>query len=218
MSTPPADRTLELLERWHRGERPALEALLEKHLPELSRFVERSLRSELRALRRHHDAADLVNDAAAKVLGYLPRFVPKDGEQFQRLLRTFVRNEIRNRLRSPAARPQGPLEGRVHDSRIDLSAPSSSSVHPDRAAGKAERLALTRAMADLALQFLDDEERRIIELRTWGERDWPEIAREIGSSPDATRMRHKRAMARLSNHIRTIRDGRVDSLLESSGM
>jgi hypothetical protein len=55
-------------------------------------------------------------------------------------------------------------------------------------------------------------------LRTWGERDWPEIAREIGLSPDATRMRHKRAMARLSNHIRTIRDGRVDSLLESSGM
>lgn len=217
MSSPPADETLALLVRWHQGDRPALEALLSKHLPELQRFVERSLRAELQALRRHHEAADLVQDAAAKVLGYLPRFVPKDGEQFQRLLRTFVRNEIRNRLRSPSVRRQSMRNGRSDESLLDLSAPSSSSVHPDRAAQKAERLALTRAMAEMALQFLDEEERLVLELRTQGELDWPRIAEEIGSTPDATRMRHKRALARLANHVRTIREGRIDALLESSG-
>jgi RNA polymerase sigma factor (sigma-70 family) len=213
----PADDTIDLLQRWHGGERLALDRLLERHLPALLEFVERNLKPELHALRRVHDAGDLVHNTAARVLSYLPRFVPEDGSQFQRLLRTFVRNEIRNLLRSPSTTRRAERDTSQGDSLVYLSASSHSSAYPDRAAEKAERAARARAVADMALQFLDDQDRRIVEMRMYEEQDWSVIARELDITLDAARMRHKRALARLLNYIRTIKDGRIEDLLESVG-
>jgi len=94
-------QTVELLQRWHGGDRQALEELLARHLEPLHRHVRAKLDRELSHLRRDQDSMDLVQAAAVRVLEYAPAFIPRDGQQFQRLLCKIVLNDILNQLRSP---------------------------------------------------------------------------------------------------------------------
>lgn len=215
--TDPLDETVELLQRWHAGQRAALDALLDRHLPQLMEFARRSLHAELRGLRREEESMDLVQSAAARVLTYVPPFVPRDGAQFQRLLRTFVRNEIRNMLRSPrVARRTGSWED-YGDSVLDLGASSRPTLNPERAVVKAERTEMTRALVSMALEFLEEDDRRIVQMRQYEELSWERIAQEVGMRADATRMRFQRALVKLANSIRQLREGRIDELLQSTG-
>ena len=50
------DDTLQLLHRWHAGDRTALEALLARHLEPMHQFVRGKLDSELRQLRAEADS------------------------------------------------------------------------------------------------------------------------------------------------------------------
>src|SRR5688572_32959816 len=45
--TQPRDETVELLQRWHAGEREALDVLLDRNLPRLHRFARAKLHGEL---------------------------------------------------------------------------------------------------------------------------------------------------------------------------
>lgn len=212
----PRDETVWLLQRWHSGDRAALDALLRKHLPKLEEFVSSNLKSELQALRREGEARDLVQITAARVLEYVPAFVPEDGAQFQRLLRTFVRNEIKNLLRAPRTARRMPDRERDEDPVLDLRS-SRTSMIPDRAAQRNERHSRARALVRMALEFLDDEVRRIVEMRQFGELGWDQIAAELDLQPDTVRMRYSRALPRLANHVRRLREGRIEDLLGSSG-
>lgn len=201
------DETVALLRRWHAGEAGALAVLLGKHLPRLHEFTHRVLDRDFPGLRREQDSLDLVQTAAARVLSYLPRFVPRDGKQFQGLLRTFVRNDLRNQLQSP--RRQMRSEG--SDSILDLRQSSGSSEMPDRAAEDAEE----RAWVRLALEFLPDADRLLLHRYLIENSSWEEIARELQmESPDAARMQYKRrAQPRLVITLRRLKAGRVDRLL-----
>lgn len=55
---------------------------LREDLPRLHEFTRRLLDRDFPGLRRERDSLDLVQTAAARALSYLPRFVPRDGEQF----------------------------------------------------------------------------------------------------------------------------------------
>lgn len=212
------DPTVELLCRWHGGERGALDALLGRHLDALHDHVRSKLGPELRQLRREQDSMDLVQAAVARVLQYTPAFVPENGRQFQQLLRKIVVNDIVGRLRSPRNARREPSRDRFGDSVLDFRAAAQTSLLPDRAAEKAEQQAEARAWARMALEFLPDEgDRRLVLLAAVEEWSWPEIGSELGLSPDAARMRFQRLMPKLANHIRVLREGRVDELLASEG-
>lgn len=207
------DETVELLQRWHAGDRGALSQLLAQHLPDLHRHVHSKLDRELRSLRREADSMDLVQAAALRVMDYLPPFAPRDGAQFQALLRRIVLNETRNELRSPNVLQREPSRDQYADSVLDLKPSPSSSIQPDRAAEKVENRAEARAWARLALEFLASEsDRRLVLLAAVEEQGWNQIGLELGLSPDAARMRFQRLLPRMANHVRKLREGRVEEL------
>ena len=208
------DDTVELLRRWHAGDRLALERLFAKHLEPLHKYVCQKLRRELGHLRRDQDSMDYVQAAAARVLEYTPAFIPANGRQFQQLLRKIVVNDIINRLKAPRNQKRDPSRERFGDSVLDFRPNAHSSLMPDGAALKAEREAEARAWARMALEFLEGEDdRRLVLLASAGELGWKEIGAEVGMEPDTARMRYKRLLPRLANHIRLLREGRVDELL-----
>jgi RNA polymerase sigma factor (sigma-70 family) len=172
--------TVELLRRWHAGDRGALEMLLARHLESLHQFV----RAELgRELRRDCDSMDIVQTAAARVLGYVPTFIPENGRQFHRLLRRIVVNDILNRLRSPRVGRREPSRESFRDSVLDLRSPSQGSHGPVRALLTSERLAELRAWARVALEFLPDPlERRLMLLAAVEEWSWKEIGDDLASA------------------------------------
>lgn len=212
------EQTVALLQRWHGGDRPALEALLARHLDPLHRHVRAKLDRELGHLRRDQDSMDLVQAAAIRVLEYTPAFIPRDGAQFQKLLQKIVLNDVLNQLRSPRLKRRETDRSRYGDSVLDLRMNSHSSVLPDQAAEKAERAELTRAWARMALEFLPDErDRRLVLLAAVEERGWEDIGEELDLSPDAARMRYHRLLPKLANHVRVLKEGRVEALLAESG-
>lgn len=204
-----SDETVVLLQRWHGGEREALGTLLDRHLPRLHSFASAKLRGDFARLRSQQDSLDLVQGSAAKVLAYVPRFVPRDGEQFFGLLCTFVLNDLRNRLRSPGLRAEAPARPDFGDSVLDLCPGERSAELPPRAAEAAEE----RAWVRLALEFLAEPERRLVLARVLDETPWEALAAELGTTPDAARMRFHRLMPEVANLVRRLREGRVDELL-----
>ena len=201
--------TVELLQRWHGGEREALHTLLKRFLPRLQRFASSKLRGEFPQLAREQDSLDLVQTSAAKALEYVPRFVPRDDEQFFGLLCTFVLNHLRNRLRAPGRQGAAERKPDFGDSVLDLRPCDRTSERPSLAAQEAEE----RAWARFALEFLPDPERRLVCLRVVDQASWEEIAAELQMTPDAARMRFNRLIPELANLIRRLREGQVDDLL-----
>lgn len=210
--------TIELLRRWHAGDRGALGLLLARHVESLHKFVRARLRRELRQLRRDGDSMDIVQTAAARVLGYVPTFVPENGRQFHRLLRRIVVNDILNRLRSPNVGRREPSREGFGDSVFDRRSPRQASNGPMRVVMASERLEELRAWARVALEFLPDPlERRLMLLAAVEEWSWKEIGDDLHLAPDAARMRFNRLLPKLANHIRSIGEGRLDELLGSDG-
>jgi DNA-directed RNA polymerase specialized sigma24 family protein len=204
------DDTVDLVRRWHDGEPAALERLLGLHLPRLERYVRSKLEHELPRLRREGDSDDLIHSTVVSILQYGLRFVPRDGDQFQALLRRLVLNRIRNQLRAPRCRLRDASRERHPDSILDLRVASRSSEVPDRAAEKAEE----RFFARWSLEFLSDpEDRWLVALGAEGDSSWDDIGRELGVSADAARMRYRRLLPRLGNIIRLLKAGKLDSLL-----
>jgi len=200
--------TVELLQRWHGGEKEALHVLLKRFLPRLHQFASAKLHTEFSQLQREQDSLDLVQTSAAKALEYVPPFVPRDDEQFFGLLCTFVLNHLRNRLRSPG-RLAAERKGEFGDSVLDLRPSERSSENPSQVVQEAEE----RAWARFALEFLPDLDRRLVLLRVVEQASWEEVAAELEITPDAARMRYNRLMPELANMIRRLREGHVDDLL-----
>jgi len=209
------DDTVVLLQRWHAGDEAALHELLEEQLSELHRFVSLLLDNSFAPLRSEQESLDVVQTAMAKVLAYLPRFVPRDARQFQGLLRTFVRNDLKNQIRSPRWRSARRGPAMSSDSVLDLR-PAPSTDLPERAVERAEEHAWVR----LALEFLaHEDDRLLLHLHVVEQAPWEEIARELQlESPDAARMRYRRTVQpRLANILRLLKSGQVDELLAQSG-
>jgi RNA polymerase sigma factor (sigma-70 family) len=210
--------TVDLLRRWHAGDRGALEMLLARHLENLHQFVRSKLWREMRQLRRDGDSMDIVQSAAARVLGYIPTFIPENGRQFHRLLRRIVVNDILNRLRSPIVGCREPSRERFGDSVLDLRSASQTSNSPVSAILTSERHEEVRAWARVALEFLPDPlERRLMLLASVEEWSWREIGDDLDLAPDAARMRFQRLLPKLANRMRLLCEGRLDELLGSDG-
>lgn len=193
--------TVELLGRWHAGEEEALHRLIERYLPSVREHVHRLLGDELRA---KHETVDFVQDALVEFLRYSPRFQVANARQFHRLIIRIIENVLRDRhdwyrRKRRAIEREQPLP----ESSILQIGGARSRTRPSAAAERNERQALVR----LALELLRDTDREIIILREYDGLSYQEIAEKLGAQEPAVRMRMSRALSRLGEKMRELRDG-----------
>jgi RNA polymerase sigma-70 factor (ECF subfamily) len=200
--------TTELLRRWHRGDREALETLLVRDLPWIQNRVHQRLGPLLRA---RAETQDLVQEVCIEFLEYGPRFLPANRDQFCGLLSRIAENVIRGQIdwftaQRRSLRRECPLpdDSVVHlDRRLDV---------PNAPSAEAECREWD-GLVRLGVELLRAEDRELVLLREWSALSFAEIGKRLGASEDAVRMRFHRAVARLASNIQHLRSGKIDGLL-----
>lgn len=204
--------TLQLLRRWHDGDRTALDTLVRENFAWVHGYVRRRLND---AMRQKVDSVDLVQNAMLQVLERGPRFQIADRDHFRALLARIVTNDIQDqhrwayRQRRDQAREQ-PI---ARDSVLHLDRPMQSVTRPSENVDRDERKAWVR----LAIELMDPEDRQILQQRQWESTAFAEIAAQLGVSEDAARMRHNRALKRLAEKVIELRNGSVARFLRDAG-
>lgn len=175
--------TIELVVRAREGDAAALEALLQRCLPSLTRWAHGKLPP---AARGHLDTGDLVQEAALHVVRRLEHFEPRHVGAMQAYLRQSVINRIRDEVRrvqrspAPAAMPDDLAD---HD------------ASPLEIAIGEETYERYRA----ALSRLKVRDREIVMARLEAEWSTADIAERFAlPSGDAARMAVARALRRLA--------------------
>ena len=196
------EQTRELLQRWHAGERGAIDALVARDLPWIARYVKTRLGPFLRG---RGETADYVHDALLDVLGYVPRFVTGNRAGFRSLLARMIENHLRDAHDHHAAQRRTPLRERPvpSDSVLDLDRPQETVTQPSSKAEQREEALWVR----LAIEMLEREDRQVILLREWQGLEFAAIGEQIGIREDAARMRYRRALPKLAAQLEQVRCG-----------
>ena len=213
--------TIELLNRWHQGDRDALAALLQRDLPWIRARVGKRLGPLLRA---NAETVDYVQDAFVAALQYGPRFVVQDVAQFRALVARIVENTLRDQhdhhaaLRRGGAGPAGGGGGAAGGVRVEplpsgsvlaLDPRMRSVTRPDEAAAHNELRAWTR----LGLELLDPDDRRVILLREFEGLSFAAIGERLGIGETGARMRFTRAIPRLADKVKQLQAGELRDAL-----
>jgi RNA polymerase sigma-70 factor (ECF subfamily) len=178
--------TIELVLKARNGDRTAVEALLQRCLPELKRWAHARLPAYAR---ESLDTGDLVQEAALHMLKRVDVFEPQHVGAMQAYLRQSVINRIRDEIRRVARRPVS-VE-LIYEPAAD--APSPLELTMKRESYERYRSALDR---------LDERDRKLIVARMEGQWSLSQIAEGFGlATPDAARMAVNRALKRLSTAI-----------------
>jgi RNA polymerase sigma-70 factor (ECF subfamily) len=184
---PSATSSIALLEQARAGDGYALNRLLQRYLPRLTRWASGRLPRWARDL---CDTDDLVQDTLIRSLANLPRFEAHGDGALQAYLRTAVINRIRDEVRRRGRQPDTqPLDDTL---RAGGQSPLEESIG---------REAL--AKYDRALDQLSVEDRELIVARIELGCSYSEIAEELDRpTPDAARMAVSRALVRLAEEMR----------------
>lgn len=195
MTTP----TLQLLQRWHRGDERALAELIARDLPWLRAEAMRRMGGELR---ERQEADDVVQQALVHVMQFGPRFEVDDEDHYRAILLRIVENTIRKMLRDSRRqkRSAGREEPLPSGSVVALAA---TATRPSAAADRNEQ----RAWLHLALELLDTDDREIVLMRQWHGLPFAVIGEQLGINEDAARRRFERAVARLAQTVGQLRRG-----------
>jgi RNA polymerase sigma-70 factor, ECF subfamily len=178
--------TIELVIRAQDGDRRAVEALLQRSVPHLTRWAHGKLPA---AARGKLDTGDLVQETVLHLLRRLDTFEPRHVGAMQAYLRQSVMNLIRDEIRRIGRHP-APSE-LPNDLPSDLRSPHEEAV-------RAEDFYRYQA----ALNELISRDRELIVARIEAQWTYDEIAHHFGTpSPDAARMAVTRALQRLTEHI-----------------
>jgi RNA polymerase sigma-70 factor, ECF subfamily len=180
--------TIELVIRAQGGDRTAVEALLQRCLPSLTRWAHGRLPPIARG---HLDTEDLVQESALHVLARLDLFEPRHVGAMQAYLKQSVINRIRDEVRRIGRQPP-PLE--------------LAEDHPSNETSPLETAIQTEAYDRYrhALGYLTPKDRELIVARIELQWSIPEIAQHLNKrSVDATRMAVMRAVRRLARHLHT---------------
>ncbi len=175
--------TLELVVRGKAGDRAAVEALLERCLPRLTRWAHGRLPSHARG---HLDTGDIVQDATLQFVKRLKYFEPQHVGAVQGYLRQSVINRIRDEMRRVSRQPTA----------VELPRdPVDATTGPLEEAIARESYARYGA----ALQRLRPADRKLVISRIEMQWSYAEIAARLKKpSPDAARMAVQRALQRLT--------------------
>ncbi len=189
--TPPQDASatasLILLERVRAGDTAALNRLMDRYLPKLSRWASGRLPQWARDL---SDTDDLVQDTLIRSVANLDHFEARGEGALQAYLRGAVMNRIRDEIRSRRRTP-------VLQS-LDSTIPAPGQSPLEVAIG-----AETLATYDRALERLEPETREAVIARIEMGCSYAEIAELMDKpSADAARMAVSRALLRLAEEMR----------------
>ena len=180
--------TLELVIKARDGDRQAVEALLQRCLPDLRRWAHGRLPA---AARGSLDTGDLVQETVLHVLRRLDAFEPRHVGAMQAYLRQSVINRIRDEVRKISRHP-APAE-LPEDLAADLTSPLEAVV-------EAEAYERYRT----ALAELSPREREMIVARIEVQWSLAEIAQRFGMrTADAARMAVSRALRKLTIRLKT---------------
>ena len=176
--------TVELIIRARRGDSSAVDAILQRCLPPLTRWAHGRLPP---AARGALDTGDLVQDAAMHVIARLDSFEPRHVGAMQAYLRQSVINRIRDEMRRVGRRPVA----------VELPAEvASDDPSPLDLALKEETYERYRT----ALNGLKPRERELVIARLEAQWSIAEIAEHFAfRSVDAARMAVSRAVQRLGS-------------------
>lgn len=175
--------TIELVVRAREGSREAVEALLQRCIPQLKRWAHGRLPA---AARGSLDTGDLVQETVLHVLRRLDHFEPRHVGAMQAYLRMSVINRIRDEVRRIGRQP-APAE-LPEDLSADLPSPLEAAVQSE--AYERYRAALTE---------LTPREREMIVTRIEAQWSLAEIAQRFNMpTADAARMAVSRALKKLT--------------------
>jgi RNA polymerase sigma-70 factor, ECF subfamily len=182
-----ATASLVLLERVRAGDTSALNRLMDRYLPRLSRWASGRLPSWARDV---SDTDDLVQDTLIRSVANLNNFEARGAGALQAYLRGAVMNRIRDEIRRRQRVP-------AHDP-LDSTIPAQSRSPLEAAIGSE-----TIAKYDRALERLDAETREAVIARIELGCSYAEVADLMGKpSADAARMTVSRALVRLAEEMR----------------
>lgn len=177
------ESTIDLVARARDGDRAAVEALLQRCLPELRRWAHGRLPPYAR---ESLDTGDLVQEAALHLIQRIEVFQPRHVGAMQAYLRQSIINRIRDELRHVTRRP-APVE-LVEEPPADDLSPLEVAIQNE----SYERYAT-------ALNQLVARDRELVVARLEAQWSFAQIAARFGMpSADAARMAVNRALKRLS--------------------
>lgn len=185
----PADMesSIDLMARAQRGDRLALERLVERYLPRLRRWATGRLP---RWAREVVDTDDLVQETLMRTVEQLPRFEAKREGALQAYLRQAVHNKIVDEVRRARLRP---------------GADGTPDERPDRSPSPLEEAigAETLRRYEAGLARLAPIEREAIIVRVEMGASYEEAAASLGKpSADAARMAVARALVKLAQEMK----------------
>src|SRR5687767_10054213 len=179
--------TIALLARVRAGDSAALNRLMDRYLPRISRWASGRLPSWARDV---SDTDDLVQDTLIRSVANLNNFDARGEGALQAYLRGAVMNRIRDEIRRRQRIP-------AHDP-LDSTIPAQVRSPLEAAIGSE-----TVAKYDRALERLDAETREAVIARIELGCSYAEVADLMGKpSADAARMTVSRALVRLAEEMR----------------
>jgi RNA polymerase sigma-70 factor (ECF subfamily) len=200
--------TMHSLRLWYRGDQIGLDTLIERHLPWIREQVRRRMGP---ILRQKADTADYVQDAMVEFLRYGPKVLISDENHFQALIIRIVENSLRQNYdwftaKRRAISKERPLPS---DTVLNLDRPNDAVKTPSAEAQRHEREAWIR----LGMELLDPKDQEILILQKWENLSFVEIGKRLNLSTDAARMRHNRAVDRLTEKVQLLRSGDLPKVL-----
>ena len=178
-----------LIARVRVGEQRAATELVTRYEPEIRREVRFLLRDPF--LRRTFDSMDICQSVMGSFFlrAALGEYDIDRPEDLIRLLIRMTRNKVVDATRKQRAK----CRDHRRATNIETVDVESVTPTPSQVAEGREMLAAFRGR-------LNDEERRLADLRSQGE-EWIDIARVMGGTPDARRKQLTRAIARVSSEL-----------------
>jgi RNA polymerase sigma-70 factor (ECF subfamily) len=171
------------------GSDAALDTLYERFGPRLLSFIRLKMG---RSLRARLESRDILQATFLKSFQHLDDFAGENGRSLLGWMMRIAEHEIRDRAdfhhrQQRDANQEEGLDGHAGA----LAARSRSALSRLILDERAERV-------ESALESLTDAHRQVILLRTYEELSFPEIAKVLGKSEDASRMQYARAMTALT--------------------
>jgi RNA polymerase sigma factor (sigma-70 family) len=180
--------TVDVIRRIKSGDAGARGELLRRFLPLLRRWAHGRLPRHVRDL---NDTDDLVQVTLVKALSRLDDFDSGGPGAFLAYLRMALLNHVRDEIRRHRRRPEhAEIDAELSDG--DAPALIDQLVGSDR----------VRAY-EQALARLPKRQQGLIVMRVEFGMSYPEIAAEVGGTPDAVRIMVARAMVQLSRNLAT---------------
>lgn len=188
---PSSEPTEVLIRRVRSGENIARDALMRRFLPLLRQWAHGRLP---RAARDLHETEDLVQLALMRALRQIDHFESEGPGSFLAYLRQILLNQVRDEVRRLMRRPESTeIDTEMADS--DLPSPVEQLVGHER----------LRAY-EAALASLPKRQQGLVVMRLEFGMSYPEIASEVGSSPDAVRVMVARALVQLAGALKPHQD------------